>query len=241
MWSDKYHAGHCGTWQKQYTKLHRGKHSAVIMHFWGLSIGCATSTRSINSARRFTRDVAKGSGVYCGYIPSRCGVSGLYHRWPIAFCQYTKLHRGKHSTVIMHFWGLSIGCATSTRSINSARRFTRDVAKGSGVYCGYIPSRCGVSGLYHRWPIAFCQYTKLHRGKHSTVIMHFWGLSIGCATSTRSINSARRFTRGVAKGKLSSGVYRGYIPSRRGVSGLYHRWPITFCHLSLPWIHQVTI
>lgn len=24
MWNSKYHSGHCGTWQKQYTKLHRG-------------------------------------------------------------------------------------------------------------------------------------------------------------------------------------------------------------------------
>ena len=34
--------------------------------------------------------------------------------------------------------------------------------------------------------------------------------------------SARRFTRGAAEGKLSSGVYRVYTPSGRGISGLYH-------------------
>ena len=55
------------------------------------------------------------------------------------------------------------------------------------------------------------------------------------------INSARRFTRGVAEDKLSSEVYCVYTPSRRGISGLYHRQPIASCRLSSPWIHQAVV
>ena len=44
----------------------------------------------INSARQITRGVAEGkpsSGVYRVYTPIRHGISGLYHRWPIASCR----------------------------------------------------------------------------------------------------------------------------------------------------------
>ena len=44
--------------------------------------------------------------------------------------------------------------------------------------------------------------------------------------------TARQFTRGVAEGKPSSGVYRVYTPIRRGISDLYYRRPIAACHLS---------
>ena len=43
------------------------------------------------------------------------------------------------------------------------------------------------------------------------------------------MNSATRFTGGVAECELSNAVFTSI---NRGTSGLYHRWPISFCYSS---------